>query len=179
MGSYRVNNTSTRKTPVPIVRIDQHHILLVAERSGPGAGREYTIFIRCRDQGGFYTQEKTTIFVPNENTILKSTGSADQTGLSQDISAIKPALFTGNTGNEPFIASVWPNPTKKNFNIEVISSNNEKVEVSVLDILGRMISTVNVNGSQPVPFGESLVPGVYFISVRQGIYLKNFKVIKQ
>jgi hypothetical protein len=28
-------------------------------------------------------------------------------------------------------------------------------------------------------FGENLVPGVYFVTVRQGVYLKNFKVIKQ
>jgi hypothetical protein len=152
---------------------------LNAERTGPGDGREYTIFIRCWDTGGYITQQQTTIFVPHDNTILKSTGTLDQTGLSQDISTVKPAQFTGITGNEPFTARVWPNPSNKNFNLEVRSSLNEKVEVSVIDILGRIISNVNVNETQPVSFGESLVPGVYFITVRQGVYLKNIKVIKQ
>jgi hypothetical protein len=172
-------NPAKRKTSVPIFLTDAHHIQLVAERSGPGEGREFTIFVRCRDKAGFYALEKTTLYIPHEKSILKSTGTDDQTELRQGISAIKPAGLPGETGNEPFTAAIWPNPTNKSFNIEVISSSDEQVFVSVSDVLGRLISNMNITGGQTYVFGEDLNPGIYFINARQGNYSKNIKVIKQ
>ena len=45
--------------------LDAHHVMLRAERSGPGNGRTYTITITCTDQAGNSTTEDVTVLVPH------------------------------------------------------------------------------------------------------------------
>jgi hypothetical protein len=168
------NKTGNGMTPVDIEVTDEHHIFLRAERSGPGAGRTYLVTVQCSDEAGNVTEEQTTVFVPHDKSIPKSNGSKDQVGTSK-----KSAVINQETLNEPFRVDVWPNPTDHNFTLEVQSSSDEKIVVSVTDILGRLVSDLQVSGMKPASFGEDLKPGIYFITVRQGNYLKNIKVTKQ
>jgi hypothetical protein len=168
-------NTGTRNTSVGYMLMDDHHILLDAERSGPGDGREYSIFIRCWDEAGNSSLGKTTIFIPHDKSFLKSTGITDH----MDLTPVKQAVIDNEYRDVPFMANVWPNPSNKNFNLEVKSSSDEKIDVSVLDILGRLILKPEVNRKQPSSFGENLKPGIYYITVSQGKSFKNIKVIKQ
>jgi Uncharacterized conserved protein len=47
--------------------IDDHHVLLRAERAGTGAGRTYTISITCtNDTNGLSSTKTVTVFVPHD-----------------------------------------------------------------------------------------------------------------
>ncbi len=46
--------------------LDDHHVLLRAERAGNGNGRIYTITITCIDSGGNSSSESVTVTVPHD-----------------------------------------------------------------------------------------------------------------
>jgi hypothetical protein len=46
--------------------LDDHHVLLRAEREGPGNGRIYTITITCVDSGGNTSTDDVTVTVPHD-----------------------------------------------------------------------------------------------------------------
>jgi hypothetical protein len=46
--------------------IDAHHVLLRAERAGPGNGRIYTITIHCQDEFGLSSNPTVTVTVPHD-----------------------------------------------------------------------------------------------------------------
>ena len=46
--------------------VDNHHVLLRAERSGNGNGRVYTITITCTDSGGNSSTEQVEVTVPHD-----------------------------------------------------------------------------------------------------------------
>jgi uncharacterized repeat protein (TIGR01451 family) len=46
--------------------LDDHHVLLRAERAGNGNGRIYTITITCTDSGGNSSSESVTVTVPHD-----------------------------------------------------------------------------------------------------------------
>jgi hypothetical protein len=52
-------------TPDWIV-LDDHHVLLRAERQGNGDGRIYTITITCTDSGGNTSTEDVLVTVPHD-----------------------------------------------------------------------------------------------------------------
>jgi len=45
--------------------LDDHHVLLRAEREGGGNGRIYTIMITCTDSGGNSSTEEVEVTVPH------------------------------------------------------------------------------------------------------------------
>jgi hypothetical protein len=47
--------------------VDDHHLLLRAERSGRGSGRQYTIGVSCQDSGGGLSSTATAVIVPHSN----------------------------------------------------------------------------------------------------------------
>lgn len=46
--------------------VDDHHVLLRAEREGGGSGRIYTITITCTDSGGNSSEEQVEVTVPHD-----------------------------------------------------------------------------------------------------------------
>ena len=46
--------------------LDDHHVLLRAERMGNGNGRIYTITITCIDSGGVSSSDSVTVTVPHD-----------------------------------------------------------------------------------------------------------------
>jgi uncharacterized repeat protein (TIGR01451 family) len=45
--------------------IDEHHVVLRAERSGRGGGRTYTVTVTCQDSGGGTSTTQTAVLVPH------------------------------------------------------------------------------------------------------------------
>ena len=60
-----LDHGSGHTTPDWIV-LDDHHVLLRAERSGNGNGRIYTITITCTDSGGNSSNEQVEVTVPHD-----------------------------------------------------------------------------------------------------------------
>lgn len=72
----------------------------------------------------------------------------------------------------------FPNPTSTQFTLLIRSDRNEKIEIRVRDINGRMV--FNTRGSQgSYTFGEKFTSGIYVVEVTQGDNRQILKLIKQ
>ena len=140
--------------------IDQHNVLLRAERSGNGTGREYYIVVACWDESWNFNMQQLTVSVP----------------LSMKL---KSAGMESENETVPFDVRIWPNPASQYFTLEVATLSEEPVEVSVFDISGRLISKQNVFDKETFRFGDDLKQGTYIVTVRQGGKSIISKVIKQ
>ncbi len=61
-----INGTGDGNTSPDWIVLDDHHVLLRAERAGNGNGRIYTITITCIDSGGNSSSESVTVTVPHD-----------------------------------------------------------------------------------------------------------------
>jgi hypothetical protein len=76
--------------------------------------------------------------------------------------------------------SVYPNPSNDKINVAVTSaSENKKAVVTLMDNAGRILSTKEVNSSDPFPFDISKYnPGIYFIDVLINKERLSYQVVK-
>ncbi|HNX84062.1 MAG TPA: SusF/SusE family outer membrane protein [Bacteroidales bacterium] len=130
--------------------IDGQTVMLRAERSGTGTGREYHIIIECRDMSWNFSYNEIVVKVPH------------------DIN-----------GKAPFITFIWPNPTDYNFNLQVESDSDNPIQVSVSDATGRVLSKYQVRNNETISFGSDLMPGSYFVIVKQGSNSETILVLRQ
>jgi uncharacterized repeat protein (TIGR01451 family) len=61
-----INGTGDGDTSPDWIVLDDHHVLLRAERAGNGNGRIYTITITCTDSGGNSSTEEVEVTVPHD-----------------------------------------------------------------------------------------------------------------
>lgn len=148
--------------------VDNHNVLLRAERSSKGTGREYYIYIVCHDESWNFSFQLITVTVPHDQGI-KIANSGDTNQSANGISI----------GNNSLNAKVWPNPSNSYFNVEVSSSAKEKVILSIFDNSGRLISSLDASSTHSSKFGETLNPGIYFVIVKQGNDFCTLKIVKQ
>ncbi len=159
-----VNGTGDGDTAPDWVILDNHHLQLRAERSGSGNGRVYTITITSIDAAGNSSSQKTKVVVPHN---MNGTNSKSYVTVNE------------NYPEQLLDFKVIPNPSSQYFNIQVTSVSNEKIELNLFDISGRLISTLNAVNNQTLRFGDKLRPGVYMVEIRQGEQRKIVKVVKQ
>ncbi|WP_295337087.1 T9SS type A sorting domain-containing protein [Flavobacterium sp.] len=76
---------------------------------------------------------------------------------------------------------VYPNPTNKNFNVDLATISEDKISVAVYDMLGRLVDTVDVDPKNTllVQIGDQYPSGVYNVVVTQGEEVKTLRVIKR
>ena len=153
---------------------DKHHVKLRAERSASGDGRVYTITVTCTDASGNASTQKTRVFVPHNLHRHYSKGDYEFDGENDGYIDGKGDYF-----DNLFNCKVSPNPSRQNFNLEIKSSSEEKIEVNLFDITGRFISKLNAVKNNTLPFGDDLRPGVYMLQIRQGQQQKTIKIVKQ
>jgi len=81
----------------------------------------------------------------------------------------------------PFAVLAYPNPFSSTFNLEVITTSSENVQVNVYDAIGKLVEIRNLPvseiGAQEV--GTDYPTGVYNITVSQGTKVKTLRVIKK
>ncbi len=130
--------------------LDEHTLLLRAERSGTGSGREYHVIIECHDASWNYSYNEAVFKVPHDMD-----------------------------GKAPFTIILWPNPTEYNFNLQVESEADNPIHVSVSDATGRVLSKYRIRNDEIISFGSGLMPGIYFVEVKQGNNSETVVVFKQ
>lgn len=130
--------------------LDAHTVMLRAERSASGTGREYHISISCRDESWNYSWKEVVVKVPHD---------------------------MGK--KSPFTINVWPNPSEYNFTLQVESEVDNPIQVSVTDATGRQLSHYQIRNNQTVSFGNNLKPGTYFVKVKQGDNSETVTILKQ
>jgi 2'-5' RNA ligase len=77
-------------------------------------------------------------------------------------------------------AKAFPNPSNTHFTIKTQGQAGEKINVRIMDALGRIVETksnVPVNGS--LVLGHSYRPGMYYAEIVQGSQKVTLKLVKQ
>ena len=127
---------------------------------------------------------------------VNQAGSYSVTVTLNDGSSITSSAFNVSTCNEIFNRKteektidkvinynviLYPNPTVSSFSINVVSDNNEMIEVSVYDIQGRNIEnkTFNKEDINSITIGDTLPTGIYNVIVKQGENIKSQRLIKK
>jgi CHRD domain/Secretion system C-terminal sorting domain len=144
--------------PADWIVVDENAVQLRAERNGNGSGRVYTITVTCTDAQGNSSSKSTTVTVPHSNseTIVRLRDSEDKLSFR-----------------------IFPNPTNNYFNINIQSKTSEKINLRLIDMLGRTIeSRNNLAGNQVIRIGGNLSPGIYYMELRQGSDVKQLKLVK-
>jgi hypothetical protein len=120
----------------------------------------------------------------NESAVASHLAHGDFLGnCTPDCSA---PLFSKGAGSEErsfaldkFQVKIIPNPTENLFTLVVESGSNEKIDVTVYDVLGRVVNQIEKSDNQLIRFGENMKAGSYMAVIRQGNNTKTVKLVKQ
>ncbi|MBC8052271.1 MAG: T9SS type A sorting domain-containing protein [Sphingobacteriaceae bacterium] len=121
--------------------------------------------------------EATTATGLSNIDYLKVTGNAPTvlscSGVTMAVNEGTLLLGELNAAVENNTLKVYPNPSSNVFNLSVAG----KFTYNIADQLGKVIE--KGEGENEVKAGSNLAPGVYFITVKNGLKIETFKVIKQ
>ncbi len=83
--------------------------------------------------------------------------------------------------SDVFKASAYPNPFSSDFNIDFATSSQEKVQVKVYDMLGKLVESAEMDAADvnAAKVGAAFPSGVYNVIVTQGAFVKMQRVIKR
>jgi dienelactone hydrolase len=81
---------------------------------------------------------------------------------------------------EELKVSIYPNPYKDRFIVNIQSVNNQPVSLRILDGVGRQIgSLLSVPANGSIILGRGFKQGMYYIEINQGSEMKRLKLIRQ
>jgi len=121
---------------------------------------------------GYVKDSKTCVGQTVENAIIVGPEDCDNNSRS-----VKQGV-----GNNGFIASVdvYPNPTTADFNLRFKGFNqNEKVRITVTDMMGRVVYGDEFNGRTQYRFGKGMLTGLYNATIVQGRKKITIKLLKE
>ena len=88
--------------------------------------------------------------------------------------------YSVNTVNGSLKIQAYPNPSATEFNLVLNGFNNlEKVNVTVTDMMGRVVYQTNGIAKMQFRFGKEFLSGMYIVNVKQGTESKSIKLIKE
>lgn len=133
--------------------IDEHNVLLRAERSGNGNGREYYITITAFDESWNYTERQITIFVPHDNSKI-----------SKELNNSEPVNYK---------YTLYPNGTDAIINLKGPKSLN-KSQYAIYDMFGVMRRNGIIENEQINV--KTLPKGIYILGFEtdDGYFYRRF-----
>lgn len=80
-----------------------------------------------------------------------------------------------------FKAMTYPNPFTSDFNIGITTDSQEKVQLRIYDMLGKLVESAEVNAEElnATRVGAQYPSGVYNVIVNQGGVVKTIRVVKR
>jgi len=85
----------------------------------------------------------------------------------------------GEVTVEKIEAIAYPNPSGSYFNLQVRSNKKETVEITMYDMLGKVVEVQRGAAGHTYRFGEHVVQGMYMIEVKQAGETTMIKVLKK
>ena len=151
--------------------------------NGATSGTNYTIRVGVNVKGvwGAYGVSCVVSTPLNTTAKLTTTASTKSTATVSTTSTTTVSTASANTvAIMDYTVKAYPNPFKYNFKLKLTSASEDKVEVMVYDMLGRMITSKKVDAANinTVELGEEYTAGVYNIIIRQGNDIKTLRMIK-
>ncbi|MGL2964933.1 T9SS type A sorting domain-containing protein, partial [Flavobacterium sp. RSB2_4_14] len=101
--------------------------------------------------------------------------------IGKDCTIKAPAASQAKPVALSFSAMALPNPFANNFMISVTTTAKESINITVYDMVGRLIEQQEVSAKtlESLPLGERYPSGVYNIVVTQGEDVKTLRVVKR
>jgi uncharacterized protein YjiK len=144
-----------------------------------------TTFATFDNTAGFNTTitAVTSLSAVGVNGAFVATNSATEIGSPGVYLISNPNL---NTVDFPINSTemklvVYPNPTNSNFQLSLITGNQEKVSIKIYDMMGRLLEshTVASIDVSTQKLGTNFPSGIYNIVIKQGDLSKSVRVIKK
>lgn len=148
---------------------DANHVKLRAERNPHGNGRIYTVTIHAKNKAGISSSYDFNVRVPLNMS----------EGQQKKLLAKKAAMMQAEEETEALSCDVTPNPSANYFNLQVQSSSDKPIEITLLDGSGRLIDKQATYRSKTIRMGEQLKPGIYMLQLKQGAQQKIIRLVKQ
>ncbi len=79
----------------------------------------------------------------------------------------------------PLSVKAYPNPFASEFTLDVKGNLQEKVSLTVTDILGRKLQFTEGSANRQYKIGRNLSHGIYIVQVKQGTKVQTIKIIKE
>ncbi|SCY28806.1 GEVED domain-containing protein [Flavobacterium caeni] len=88
---------------------------------------------------------------------------------------------TEATASAAFKATAYPNPFTSDFNLDIVSASQEKVQVKVYDMLGKLVESKELDAADAhnAKVGAQFPAGVYNVIVSQDGIVKTLRVVKR
>lgn len=160
------NGIGDGNTLVDTEVIDAYHLLIRAERSGPGEGRYYYILLVYHDESWNSDYRIITLFVPHDNRDKGMTGKKKSAIISlhqEEVSGLH----------------LWPNPSHTSFSLMITGDPDTECRITVSDMAGRSVFNRIATGPQTLRFGEELTPGFYLVRVTRAGVTDVLKAVKE
>jgi len=119
---------------------------------------------------------KNTLIAAGSNVRIKAYTDCNTTLRSAHIEESNLPL---EKPKETLDASVYPNPTKNDFTLQVNLKDEEVITVTIYDSMGRMVKTMDTSTPETVISLQGNPSGIYLVRFNRGKKSYNFKVIKQ
>ena len=174
-GSYRVGRFRFTNTMAWAVDSDPE-LWLSPTNSSPSPGSTNTIVSFTNFGSTTFVRTASTITSPHYVTLGYTQGSPFPV-----FRLLNSSLATFSAEASEQIATAFPNPFSSTFKLNLTTISNEMVQVSVYDMLGKLIEDFKVesNGINSFSFGEKYATGFYNVKVSQGEKTQVLRMIKQ
>ncbi|MEO9070339.1 MAG: T9SS type A sorting domain-containing protein [Ginsengibacter sp.] len=101
-------------------------------------------------------------------------GTENKVGNRNDNSNMSKSSF-----NSSLIVQAYPNPFGSEFTLNVQGNNQDKVFITVTDILGRRLYQAEGSANQQYKLGSNLSRGIFIVQVLQGQNIQTIKIVKE
>ena len=174
-GSYRIGRFRFTNTVAWAVDSDPE-LWLSPTNSSPSPGSTNTIVSFTNFGSTTFIRTASTITSPHYVTLGYTQGSPFPV-----FRLLNSSLATFSAEASEQIATAFPNPFSSTFKLNLTTISNELVQVSVYDMLGKLIEDFKVesNGINSFSFGEKYATGFYNVKVSQGDKTQVLRMIKQ
>jgi len=94
-------------------------------------------------------------------------------------SLVQPEIEKSGKTDDTFNINAFPNPSNSYFNLKVETNKDEKINVRVMDVTGRLIEEKkDLSPNDLLRLGDRYINGVYLVEVMQGKNRKTVRLVK-
>jgi parallel beta-helix repeat protein len=169
-----------------LVTVSEPKAIALSITSGTINTTNGTTFVTVNASGGTspYLFSLNGVNYQSSNTFSTLYAGNYQINVKDSNSCINSINYTINAYQEPILkvrykVSIYPNPTTNYFIVKVTQSNKDlPVYITVQDIYGRTIYSLNGNAYTSYSIGNEFNPGTYYIKIKIGSTAYTYKVLK-
>jgi hypothetical protein len=152
----------------------------VYDNGEPGSGVDQ-IFIKVSDgTTNYYTSSSTTnLSIPGSIQKLNAGNIQIHTLGNKAQANTNVVRMIDQQANQRLQLNALPNPSRGSFTLKLQGSTSEKMQVRVVDIMGRTVQIFNnLSASQTLKIGADYKKGVYIVELVQGDSRTQTKLVK-